>query len=95
MTCEQDIGAIKKDIDSLERNTREQVDKKILKVVNEPDKGDHKHGWPENIRVVPVLNHRYVLAYRFTSVPKCVVTFILFLPHDELYQKMDKMYKRK
>ena len=95
MPCKEDIGAIKKDIDLLEGSTREQVNKKISKVVNDPDIGDHKHGWPVDIRVVPVLNHRYVLAYRFTREPECLVTFILLLPHDELYQKMDKMYKRK
>lgn len=94
MTCKSDISAILDDIDSLDADTRKQVDKKIKKVTDNPEIGDRKHGWPQNIRVVPVFNHRYVLAYRYILEPECIVTFILFNRHDELYSQMDKLYKR-
>lgn len=95
MGCKPDTGAIQDFLDSLDGSVRPQVDNKIQKITDNPEIGDRKHGWPENIRAVPVLNHRYVIAYRFTRNPECVVTFILLAPHDELYKKMDSMYRRR
>ncbi len=94
MTCKSDISAILNDIDSLDADIRKQVEKKIKKVTDNPDIGDQKHGWPKNIRVVPVFNHRYVLAYKYFLEPECMVIFILFNHHDELYSQMDKLYRR-
>jgi plasmid stabilization system protein ParE len=87
MPCDSyklDVSAVKGDIDGYDNSIREQINKKLERIMTNPYIGEHKKYGINDRYVVKVNHQRLVIFYH---IKDCIVVVELIEKHDKGYRK--------